>query len=602
MGMLHRKSDGSLEIPITLDARISIPDYQKGLNHIFKNYTPSISPRFPQVGGVKNTSHKEDYHPRNGPQKTSGKAALETLFDMALLGQLDETELSPSAPPDRSNIPPAETIYRSPQELYKPPKEQSGHYPTTKSPKPTPSQITKSYIAPTPAASYEPPRLPAYKERTTGALYTPPSQEYIPPENSKLYTSYDLPKERKTPNTKYAPPKAKEPKQLYDLPRLPEYQNPQPPKIEQTYSAPKLPTSYLPPSILYTPPKSKENHEPDRQPSVGYEPPKSLYSPPTEATPFSIYSTTPHTTYHKSEPYDTPIVHHLQHHGYASLLGPTDSYRKPEGEKKIYAEVYHLTPEGSYGPVDKSLIKELPLPEVKYKEPHGPNNIYTVPKDLVFPTDVPQHIYKSPPEKPIRGSKLSYESQPPKDDTTHGKPTYPETHPSGSAKATYRKGVKTPVGYEYPTPAGYSPDNNPTFPQPTQSYALPRQQLEEGYKPPLSHDYRKASKRPTISDAYTSHLPHIHDPTFPSDVEEFPGLGLSYTYTPAPEARSANKAMKHSFNIIIKNEVKPQSNAAYSPPKEGYNKSQAPNFGSLLAAQEPTSAVKLAKNVARKVR
>ena len=178
--------------------------------------------------------------------------------------------------------------------------------------------------------------------------------------------------------------------------------------------------------------------------------------------------------------------------------------------------------------------------------------------------------------------------------------TSPETHPSGSAKSTYRKGVKTPVGYEYPTPAGYSPDNNPTFPQPIQSFALPRQQLEEGYKPPPSHhaDYRKTSKRPTISGGY--HLPHIHDPTFPSDVEEFPGLGLSYTYTPAPEARSANKAMKHSFNIIIKNEEKPQSNAAYSPPKESY-KNQASNFGSLLAAQEPTSAVKLAKNVERKV-
>ena len=224
-----------------------------------------------------------------------------------------------------------------------------------------------------------------------------------------------------------------------------------------------------------------------------------------------------------------------------------------------------------------------------------------------MPNDVPQEIYKSPPEKPSRGSKPFYghDSQPAKDHTTHGNPTSPETHPSGSVKVPFRKGVKTPAGYEYPTPAGYSPDNNPTFPQPTQSYALPRQQLEEGYKPPPpSQDYRKASKRPPILNAYTSHLPHIHDPTFPSDVEEFPGLGLSYTYTPAPEARSANsKAVKHSFNIIIKNEAEPQTNAGYSQaPKEGHNKSQAPNFGSLLAGQEPTSAVKLAKNVGSKVR
>ena len=61
------------------------------------------------------------------------------------------------------------------------------------------------------------------------------------------------------------------------------------------------------------------------------------------------------------------------------------------------------------------------------------------------------------------------------------------------------------------------------------------------------------------------------------------------------EKLEKNKEVK-----IIKNEEKPQSNAAYSPPKESY-KNQASNFGSLLAAQEPTSAVKLAKNVGRKV-
>ena len=437
-----------------------------------------------------------------------------------------------------------------------------------KSPKPTPISITKTYIAPTPAASYEPPKLPAYKERTSiGALYTPtqsnpPSQEYIPPKSSKPHTSYDLPKEKEAPIKNYLSPKAKEPKELYDLPKLPEYPHTQPQKSDnQLYTAPKLPTGYLPPSILYTPPQSKAYH---KEPSADYEPPKSLYSPPSKASLPTI-----NPTYHKSEPYDTPTVHHLQHHGYASLLGPADSYSKPEGPKKIYAEVYHLTPEGSYGPVDKSLIKELPPPEFKYESSNVPH----------------QDIYK-----------------PPKNHVIHG--GHPSPHgalPSGSVKATYhRKGVKTPVGYEYPTPAGYSPDNNPTFPQPTQIYALPKHH-GEGYKPPPSNHYRDASKRPTISSTYTSHLPHIHDPTFPSDVEEYSGLGLSYAYTPAPEARSANKAKKHSFNIIIKSESEPELSAGYKPSEE-VDKNQVPRFGSLLAAQEPTSAVKLAKNVGSKVR
>ena len=73
-------------------------------------------------------------------------------------------------------------------------------------------------------------------------------------------------------------------------------------------------------------------------------------------------------------------------------------------------------------------------------------------------------------------------------------------------------------------------------------------------------------------------------------------MGLSYAYTPAPEARSANKAKKHSFNIIIKSESEPELSAGYKPSEE-VDKNQAPRFGSLLAAQEPTSAVKLAKNV-----
>merc|ERR1712012_1435587 len=183
---VRRKSDGSLEIPITLDARISIPDYQKGLSHIFKNYSvsSSVSPRPPHR---KKPSHnKRDHHHRSRPQKTSEKVApLETLFDMALLGQLDEAELST---PDRDDTPPPDPIYQLPhRELYAPPKVQPSYHPTQNSPNPSPNQISKLYTAPTPKTLYEPPKLPAYRERTEsiGASYSPPSLHYQPPTTEK---------------------------------------------------------------------------------------------------------------------------------------------------------------------------------------------------------------------------------------------------------------------------------------------------------------------------------------------------------------------------------------------------------------------------------
>ena len=555
---VRKNKDGRLEIPIKLDAHISIPEFQQAFGNLFQNYSAGIT-----LHDAHGQPHDgKTNHPEIGYVPPGKKGKDVTGF--ALLGNLPQSihhppsfiyepptsdyshpELekeSPYSPPP----PPALSLYSLPNDKYEAPN--SGY----SLPKPSYQPPTPLYEPPhEEESSYEPPhkeyKAPKSSYGSTGSpasLYETPKEDYKPPTASygppeKLKSLYDTPyKEYKAPKSSYEEPKEysppsktyKEPKEDYGAPAKPKlnsgYKPPSslytPPKESPSYETPvkeykpakelKLKTSYAPPTSLYTPPKKtpsyekpKEKHKYEDLSGSSYNPPSDSYSPPGAKVPKSFYQTpkTPQKSLKApNKLYDAPEK--LKPTEPGSTYAPPPSYkpeRKPTYPDAVYsaapgisAEVYQIT----VAEAPHVAVKTLPLPSgYDYRAPFGfsaENNPTFPKKDLYQP---PKLVGNKAPE--------GYDYSTPEGYKASENPTFPKELYQEPGE-DYRPPLveKDKNGYSYDAPHGYSPHENPTFPK--EHYKAPKKP-DDGYQTPTGYDYQgpqgyDPSKNPTFPKSH----------------------------------------------------------------------------------------------------
>ena len=536
-----RHKDGRLEIPIKLDAHISIPQFQKEFGDLFKNYTPVIS--FHQ--STEQAHHKP--HDRKTNQPDNGYLVpaknLKDVHKVALLGNVPATQYGPPKPP---------TNYQPPTSLYTLPKQQV--------------LTEKTYNAPGVGTLYSLPHEAAkeYKAsyRAPGASYQAPEPAYQAPE-----PAYQAPE----PTYQAPEPSYKAPEPAYQAPE-PAYQAP-----KLVYEEPK--SSYKPPTSLYTPPKQDstyKKHEtlyetPKSQSKEhslfealqSYQPPSKLYGVPEKIDLLNIYSPPKAPKKISAEIYEITLGENKsQSAGYN--YKPPDGYTadsNPTFPKKLY-EAPKNTKEGyqppdgyDYSPPKGYKASDNPtFPKDSYK---GPNISNDYAKGLDYPAPdgydpahnptFPKKLYQAPTKKPINYKPLKINHKAPK-----------KIDPAG---------YNPPSGYDYPRPHGYDPSHNPTFPQ--SLYETPKKVLSSSYDPPSVTGYK-------APDGYDYRTPNGYDPstnpTFPEDKTEYKG-DHGYAYAPPP---TYDPAENPTFPKSFQKPKKPQLDTGYSPPgaqeDDGYEK------------------------------
>ena len=242
---VKKNKDGRLEIPIKLDAHISIPEFQQAFGNLFTNYTAGITQKQPHGG---KTMELGGYVPPDKNEKDVTGFALLGKVPQSIYHPpsfISEPPTSDYSPPEQkkasvySNLPPISSLYSLPNDNYEAPA--SGYAP----PEPSYKPPQKEYHAP--ESSYNlPTKAPTSLYETPSTDYKPPKASYDPPDSLK--SLYDTPfKEYKAPKTSYEEPKE------YSAPKN-EYSPPNKPKLE---------TGYQPPSTLYKLPKEYKPPDPD---------------------------------------------------------------------------------------------------------------------------------------------------------------------------------------------------------------------------------------------------------------------------------------------------------------------------------------------------
>ena len=534
---VRKNKDGRLEIPIKLDAHISIPEFQQAFANLFHNFTLHDAHEGQPHGGKTNRPEMGGYVP---PDK-KGK----DVTGFALLGNAPQSIYHPPSfiyePPSNSYShpeqekdssysvpPPILSLYSLPNDNYESPN--SGYSPPKPSYQPPtslyepPQEEESSYKPPhkeyqAPKSSYGPTGPPALLYETPNNDYKPPKASYGPPE--KLKSLYDTPfKEYKAPKASYEEPKEySAPTKAYNAPKD-EYGPP---------NKPKLDTDYKPPSSLYKPPKE----------SLSYEAPKKEYEPPKPSHPDTLYET-------PAKEYKAPKEPELN----LSYNPPTSLYTLPKKSPK------YNPPTGEYNPPEAKVPKSL------YQTPKTPKKSFY---DAIVSLKPPNKLYETP-EK-LKPTESGYKYAPPPGYKSDENPTFPQAvysaAPGISAEVyqitvseTPHVAVKTlplPSGYDYRAPFGFSAERNPTFPH-KELYQPPKQ---AGYKAPEGYDY-------STPEGYKA----SENPTFPKELYEEPEEG----YKPP----SAEKD-KNGYSYDAPHGYSPHENPTF--PKELYEAPKKPEDG-----------------------
>ena len=526
---VRKNKDGRLEIPIKLDAHISIPEFQQAFANLFQNYTRAgitLHDAHGQPHGGKTNRPEMGYVPpdKNGKDVTG----------FALLGNVPQSIYHPPSfiyepptsgysHPDQENskdssysVPPPilslyslpNDNYESPNSGYSPPKP--SYQPPTSLYEPPQKEEESSYKPPhkdyqAPKSSYGPTGPPASLYETPNNNYKPPKASYGPPD--KLKSLYDTPfKEYKAPKASYEEPKE------YSAPKD-EYGPP---------NKPKLDTDYKPPSSLYQPPKE----------SLSYEAPKKEYKSPKPSHPDSLYETPVKEYKAPKEPktsYNPPTSLYKPPEISSSYDPPSDSYTPPEAKvpkslyqtpktpkKSIYDAIQSLKPPNElYKTPEKPKPTEsgytyAPPPGYKSdKNPTFPDAVYSAAPGIS--AEVYQITVSETPHVAVKTLPLpsGYDYRAPFGFSAEHNPTFP--HKELYQPPPKQAGYKAPEGYDYSTPEGYKASENPTFPK--ELYQEP----EEEYKPPLT----EKDKNGYGYNAPNGYSPH-ENPTFPKELYEAP--------------------------------------------------------------------------------
>ena len=498
--------DIRLEIPITLDAKISIPEYQKEFGNLFKNFTP----RFVLGDDLAQLTTLGEYHRQKAKDESHKYSML--IANHAQPKPQNQKKNYKAGPKPQTN----ENAYLLPEENF-----QTLYGMANLEDSESSSKLPSSYGVPTHMLHMQPPsqlyQLPKTKHshKEISTLYDPPHKE--------LKKLYEAPK--KSLSLFEALQSMSPPNQLYKIPDV----------SHTGYGALIGPSTNNPlnlidaSSSLYNAPLQKDEH--------GYKPPSGYdYSPPN---------------------------------GYKASNNPTFPkalYEEPKKGIKVQ-EGYDYTPPNGYdaskNPTFPKQLYEAPNKHIKedpegytYKPPKG----YKASENPTFP----KSLYEAPKGKE-EGKKASYKAHPEDYEPPEGydykvpvgyKPSDNPTFPTKSYEAPalkehqkegtahlVPKGYNPPKGYDYKTPKGYNADDNPTFPKQlyetpdiSSKYETPKSKevsfnykappthdsLPVGYKPPEGYDYK-------VPQGYTAD----DNPTFPKQLYNVPEISTDHKETTA---------------------------------------------------------------------